>query len=363
MPQAGGTRRGESKMSGKIRIVQYINQFFAGAGGEEKSDHPITSHEGPAGPGLLIDKILGGEGAVVGTVFCGDGLFAEEEERCAAEAMERIKGFSPDLILAGPAFNAGRYGLACAAICRAAAEEAGIPAVTAMYPENPGVRAGGKRVYTVPCGDTAAGMEEALEGALRLGLKLARGEAIGNAAEEGYIPRGIRYNEISEVPTSQRAVDLVLNKIAGEPFETELEVPLLEKIPPPAPIADLGKAVIAIVSEGGMVPPGNPDRLAGSRNENWAKYSLAGKDTLPGGTFISIHGGFNTVFVNEDPDRMLAVDALRQLEREGEIAGLHDDFLSTCGNGGAFETMGGIGRAWAKEIKASGVSGVVLPAT
>jgi glycine reductase len=349
-------------MSGNIRVVHYINQFFAGVGGEEKSDHPLSSKEGPMGPGLLIDKILGGEGEVAGTVYCGDGLFAENEERCAAEAMERIKAFAPGLIVAGPAFNAGRYGLACAALCRAAAE-AGIPAVTAMHPENPGVAAAGRTVYTVPAAETAVGMEEALEAALRLGLKLARGEAVGAAAEEGYLPRGIRYNEISEVPTSQRAVDLVLKKIKGEPYETELEVPALEKISPPAPVADLKSAVIAVVSEGGMVPPDNPDRFAGSRNGAWAKYSFAGKDDLPGGSFISIHGGFNTLFVNEEPDRMLAVDAFRRLASEGEIAALHDDFLSTCGNGGAFETMDEIGRAWAGELKAAGVTGAVLPAT
>ncbi len=349
-------------MSKTIRVVHYINQFFAGVGGEEKADHPLSSKEGPIGPGLLINKILGGEGAVAGTVYCGDGLFAENEERCASEAMELIKAFKPDLIIAGPAFNAGRYGLSCAALCRAAADM-NIPAVTAMHPENPGVAAAGRTVYTVPAAETASGMEEALEAALRLGMKLVRGEAVGAAVDEGYLPRGIRYNEISEVPTSQRAVDLVLKKIKGEPYETELEVPILEKISPPAPLADLKSAVIAIVSEGGMVPPDNPDHLTGSRNDVWAKYSLAGKDALPSGSFISIHGGFNTLFVNEEPDRMLAVDAFRRLESEGEIAALHDDFLSTCGNGGAFETMDDIGRAWAGELKAVGVSGAVLPAT
>ena len=144
-------------------------------------------------------------------------------------------------------------------------------------------------------------MEEALEAAARLGLKLARGEEVGSAADEGYLPRGIRYNEVAELPTSQRAVDMVLRKIKGEPYRTELDVPVLEEIAPPEPIADLKKARIAIVSEGGMVPPGNPDRFAGSRNGNWATYSFAGKDALPNGAFISIHGGFNTVFVNEEP--------------------------------------------------------------
>ncbi len=349
-------------MSAKLRVVHYLNQFFAGVGGEERSDHPVSARPGPVGPGVLLDRILGGDAEVVGTVFAGDGLFAENEEACAAEALARIQEFAPDLLLAGPAFNAGRFGLACAAVCRAA-QEADVPVVTAMHPENPGFPAAGTSVHTVPAADSAVGMEEALEAAARLGLKLARGDKIGSAADEGYLPRGIRYNEVAELPTSRRAVDMVLRKIRGEPYQTELDVPALEEIAPPEPIPDLEKARIAIVSEGGMVPPGNPDRFSGSRNGNWATYSFEGKDALPGGAFISIHGGFNTVFVNEEPDRMLAVDAFRRLEDEGEIAELYDDFLSTCGNGGAFAEMDGIGRAWAAELKKGGVEGVVLPAT
>ncbi len=346
----------------KIRIVHFINQFFAGVGGEEKADHPLTFREGPVGPGLLLEKILGGEGDVVGTIFCGDGLYAEDQAAVSADAMEHIRRLAPDLVLAGPAFNAGRYGLACASLCKTAKEE-NIPAVTSMHSENPGVAACRRSVHIIPAGETAAFMEEALEGMVRLGLKLARGESVGAASDEGYMPTGARYNEISEVPTAQRAVDMLLNKLEGKSFESELVVPKLDKIDPPAPIEDLKSAVIAVVSEGGMVPPGNPDRIPGSRASNWAKYSFKGKDKLPRGSFISIHGGFNTVFVNEEPDRMLAVDALRKLEGEGFISGLHDDFLSTCGNGGGFGNMQEIGRAWAKEIKTAGVAGVVLPAT
>ena len=37
-------------MSGKLRVVHYLNQFFAGVGGEEMSDHPVSSRPGPVGP-------------------------------------------------------------------------------------------------------------------------------------------------------------------------------------------------------------------------------------------------------------------------------------------------------------------------
>ena len=153
-----------------------------------------------------------------------------------------------------------------------------------MHAENPGFPAAGTSVHTVPAADSAVGMEEALVAAARLGLRLARGEDIGSAEDEGYLPRGIRYNETAELPTSRRAVDMVLRKIKGEPYRTELDVRALEEIAPPEPVSDLKKARIAIVSEGGMVPPGNPDRFAGSRNGNWAAYSFEGKDALPGGT-------------------------------------------------------------------------------
>ena len=36
----------------KVRIVHYINQFFAGIGGEEKGSSPLEHCEGPKGPGV-----------------------------------------------------------------------------------------------------------------------------------------------------------------------------------------------------------------------------------------------------------------------------------------------------------------------
>ena len=45
----------------------------------------------------------------------------------------------PDVVVAGPAFDAGRYGLACGRICQATVEELGVPGVTGLFPENPAV--------------------------------------------------------------------------------------------------------------------------------------------------------------------------------------------------------------------------------
>ena len=48
-----------------------------------------------------------------------------------------LQGNRPALVLAGPAFAAGRYGSACAEVFRLA-NEMGIPAITGMHPENSG---------------------------------------------------------------------------------------------------------------------------------------------------------------------------------------------------------------------------------
>ncbi len=46
--------------------------------------------------------------------------------------------YKPDLLIAGPAFESGRYGIACGAICQAAQERLDIVAVAGMDEDNVG---------------------------------------------------------------------------------------------------------------------------------------------------------------------------------------------------------------------------------
>ena len=120
------------------RIVHYLNQFFAGQGGEESAGLPPGALEGAVGPGRLLQTLLGEGAGIVATVYCGDDHFAENEEEATARLLEIVKAAKPDLLFAGPAFGSGRYGLACAGVCRAVGAELGIPVLTAMSPSNPG---------------------------------------------------------------------------------------------------------------------------------------------------------------------------------------------------------------------------------
>ena len=111
------------------KVVHYINQFFANIGGEEMAHVAPELREGIVGPGLASNQAWKGEAEIVKTVVCGDSYFAEHEADAKAQILEWVKAEKPDFFLAGPAFNAGRYGYACATICAAVQEELGIPTV------------------------------------------------------------------------------------------------------------------------------------------------------------------------------------------------------------------------------------------
>ena len=64
----------------KIRVVHYLNQFFAQIGGEDKADVGLGFKDGPVGPGRALQQALGDNGEIVATVYCGDNYFAEHQE-------------------------------------------------------------------------------------------------------------------------------------------------------------------------------------------------------------------------------------------------------------------------------------------
>lgn len=348
---------------GKIRIVHYINQFFAGIGGEEKADHKPEVREQVIGPGLAIQAGFNGEAEIVATVICGDSYFGENMEEAKVEVLDLIKKYSPDIVIAGPSFNAGRYGVAAGAVAEAVQAELGIPAITGMYIENPGADMYKKSVYVVETKNSAAGMKDAVAKLVPLALKLIKGEEVGSPAEEGYIPRGIRKNYFAEKRGSERAVDMMIKKLAGEPFETEFPMPNFDRVAPNPAVKDLTKAKIAIVTSGGIVPHGNPDHIESSSAQKYGKYDIEGVMDLKEGEWETAHGGHDPVYANLDADRVIPVDVLRDLEKEGKIGSLHRYYYSTVGNGTAVASSKKFAETFSKELVADGVDAVILTST
>lgn len=344
------------------KVVHYINQFFAGIGGEEKADIAPEVREGVVGPGAALKAAFKGEAEVVATIICGDSYFAENMDSASEWILEQVKKYNADGFVAGPAFNAGRYGTACGAVCKEVGEKLGIPTVSAMYIENPGVDLYKKYTYIVSAADSARGMGKAVPPMASILLRLMKGEKLGTPKAEGYIERGVRVNKFYDEVGAERAVKMLIKKLKGEEFETEYKMPVFDRVEPRPAIADASKATIALVTSGGIVPFGNPDHIAASSAQNYGEYCIAGVNDLLQGEYQTAHGGYDQTYANQDPDRVLPVDVLRQLEREGKLGKLYDYFYTTVGNGTGVANAKRFGTEIGQKLKGN-VDAVILTST
>lgn len=346
-----------------LRVVHYINQFYGGIGGEEKADVKPELREGAVGPGLAINGALGDKGEIVATVICGDSYFGENIEEAKAEVLEMVKSQNPDLFIAGPAFNAGRYGVAAGTITEAVQNELNIPAVTGMYVENPGADMFKKSVYITETKDSAAGMRDAVKKMVPLALKIANKEEIGSPEEEGYLERGIRKNIFLEEDGGHRAVEMMVAKIKGEEFKTEYPMPTFDRVEPNPAVKDLSKATIALATSGGIVPKGNPDHIESSSASKYGAYDITGVENLTSEGYETAHGGYDPTYANDEPDRVLPVDVMRKLEKDGTIGKLYNTFFTTVGNGTAVASAKAFAEEYAAKMKEDGVDAVIMTST
>ena len=347
----------------KYKIVHYLNQFFGGIGGEDKADFQPEVREEIIGPGMALNAGLGDDYEIVATVICGDNYFGENLDKATDTIIEMVKKYEPDIFVAGPAFNAGRYGVACGTICKAVEERLGIPVLSGMYVENPGADMFKNQVYMVSTKNSAAGMRDAVKKMAPLAVKLGKGEKIGSSAEEGYMPNGIRVNFFEKERGSQRAVKMLIKKLAGKPFETEFPMPDFDRVDPNPAVKDLAHAKIALVTSGGIVPKGNPDHIESSSASHYGEYDITGVTDLTEDTYETAHGGYDPVYANEDADRVLPVDVLRDMEKEGIIGELHHLFYTTTGNGNAVASAKAFADEFSKKLVADGVDAVILTST
>lgn len=345
------------------KVVYYINQFFGNIGGEEKAHIPPEEIQGAKGPAMGFEGYLEGEGTVVATIICGDNYFNEHEKDAKKTILEMVKKHEPDLFVAGPAFNAGRYGMACGGVGKMIKEELEIPVLSGMYEENPGLEGSKASMHIVKTGDSAAAMRKDLPKMAEIGKKLLRGEALGEPKEEGLFPQGRRVTVFSDKNGAQRAVEMLMKRLKDEPYETELHVPVFDRVEPAAAIEDLSKATIALVCTGGILPKGNPDRIESASATKYGKYPIDGLDDFVADEYETVHGGYDPIYANGDPDRILPLDVLRDFEKEGFIGKVHDYFYTTVGTGTSVMNSQRFGVEIGKQLKEDGVDGVILTST
>ena len=350
-----------------MKAILYLNQFFGQIGGEELADHEPEIREGLVGPAMALQAALGDQVTVTHTVICGDNCMGSRTEEAIERILDFLDGKPFDIFFAGPAFRAGRYGAACGHICDAVQKKFGVPVVTSMNDENPGVEMYRSRMVIFKGGASAAAMKNDVTKMAKYGLKLLNGEKLLPAADEGYFGRGIRDQVWLDPPVSaaDRVVDMLLKKIKGEPFQTELPIPKSNLVPIAPAISpdELSKMEVALITSGGIVPVGNPDRIQSASATKWGKYDIAALDDLKKGEYMTIHAGYDPAAANNDPDRVVPLDAMRAFQKAGKIGGVYKFFYTTVGTGTTQAEAGRMGREIAGELKKSGIRAAILTST
>ena len=177
------------------------------------------------------------------------------------------------------------------------------------------------------------------------------------------MPNGVRVNFFEKERGAKRAVDMLLKKLADKPFVTEFPMPDFDKVEPGKAIADMSKAVLGLATSGGIVPKGNPDHIESSSASHYGEYDIEGWDALTAEGWETAHGGYDPVYANENPNRVMPIDVLRQMEKEGKIGKLHRYFYTTVGNGTAVKSAKAFAAEYAQKFVAAGVDAVIMTST
>lgn len=162
------------------------------------------------------------------------------------------------------------------------------------------------------------------------------------------------------IPASTRGIDMLLKKVKGQKIQTEVAMTAYHDVNIPFLKKELSRSKIALVTDGGLVPRGNPDNLYPVNADRFCMYSIHGKDRLEAAEYEVSHQGYNGEFVLEDPNRLLPVDGLRSAEKENRIGELGDIFYTTAGVMTSIENSTMFGEKIAASLAESQVDGVIL---
>jgi len=344
------------------RIVFYTNQFFGQIGGEDKAYTEPQFHSGPIGNANAFSGKLD-DAEIIATIICGDNYYVENMDKVKEFIKEHLKNIEFDLLISGPAFNAGRFGIACADVCKFVKNEYKVEAITGLYEENPAVEMYKKEIYILRVGKSAAGIRKAVPLMAGFANKLLKGEEVGSPSDEQYFAKGKRVNLFREKNGAERAVDMLLKRLNNEPYETELEISVYEKVEPAKPLADLRTAKIALCTSGGIVPFGNPDHIPAATAKIYKMYDISDKEGLKEGEFESVHAGYDPVYANKDPNRVAPLDILIKLKNEGVIKDIYPYLTTTTGNSTSVADATRMGKEIAEKLVEDGVNGVILTST
>lgn len=342
------------------RIVHYLNQFYAGYGGEEYAGVRPYIIEGSVGPGKLLEQVSDGVIEIVGTVVCGDNYFVENN-KSIDEIMKLILSLGPDGLVAGPAFLSGRYGEACAAICNKVASKLKLPVITGLHPEHPSVKTYRSHIPITKTGNSGADMRNNIPVMAKILIKLLEGIDLDDEDKEKLFKKGLKENVIVKENTAKRALDMLMLKYQNKEWTTELPMIEFDSINPAHPIKE-NVFKISLITDGGLILKGNPEKMSSGRSDKISCIGISNWDKLSASNVEIYHYGYDTRFVLEDPNRLVPLDVVIEYEKCGKLI-LHPTIYSTAGVGTSVENAKRFGKEIAQDMINNNVKAGIITST
>ncbi len=164
---------------------------------------------------------------------------------------------------------------------------------------------------------------------------------------------------------AQRLYQMVMDKIAGKPVKSEILVLQYPPLQTAAIPKDLTKATVALVNSGGLARVDDTVAFQSQQADRFAAYSIQGMDSfpLPNKDWRILHGGYDSQYAVEDPNRVIPLDAARQLVKEGKIGKLNETIYNFSGLANLWAGMKKIGQGLIPRLKADGVDVVIITST
>jgi glycine/betaine/sarcosine/D-proline reductase family selenoprotein B len=112
-----------------------------------------------------------------------------------------------------------------------------------------------------------------------------------------------------------------------------------------------------------LVRKGNPEKQVAASATRYHRHSVAELESLSPKEWEAYHAGYFNHIVNSNPNYILPLSFLRDLQRQHRVAGVFDQIYALPGVSTPVHVAAQLGRSIAEDLKAGGVDGVLLVAT
>lgn len=119
-----------------MKVLMIFDQTQAGLGGKESTDLPLGGKMMAIGSCNMFERqVKDAGGKIVGTLYCGNKTFMDNPDLVSKKFAAMAKKIKPDVVICGPCFNYGEYGIMAAHTAQVINEHTDIPSFAIMSQE------------------------------------------------------------------------------------------------------------------------------------------------------------------------------------------------------------------------------------